>query len=232
MQAVILAAGRGERMRPLTLNTPKPLLKVAGKPLLNYLFDALPSEITSVVLVVKYLREKIERHCGTVFYRRQIMYVEGSDAGTAMSFLAAVPYIADERFLFLYGDELPSPDDVRACLKHPLSILCLRMENPHQHSVALLRADGTIAEIQEKPDQPTSHLVANGVMVLNQSIFSIPPILGADGEYRFTDMLNEFVQANRVMAVHSSTDIGGISTPADITRVESMLRNRGMCHIT
>lgn len=211
-------------MRPLTLQTPKTLLTVAGKPLLDYLFDALPSEITSVVLVVKYLREQIEKHCGSVFYGRPIRYVEGSLEGTAKSFLAAAPFIEDERFLFLYGDEFPFPEDVSACLTHPLSVLCLWMEDAREHGMALLRDDGTIAEIQEKPARPKSHLVANGVMALSRSIFSIPPTVGANGEYHFTDMLNRFVQRNRVTAVRSSSNIGGISTPADIERVERMLR--------
>ena len=107
MQVVILAAGEGVRMRPLTLTTPKPLLKVSGKVLLDYIFETLPPEVTEAVIVVKYLGEQIKAYCGESFHGRTIHYADGSDLGTAYSFLAAKPYVTEDRFLFLYGDEFP-----------------------------------------------------------------------------------------------------------------------------
>ncbi len=59
MKAVILAAGRGKRMMPLTTDTPKPLLKVAGKTLLDHTIGLLPTEVTEIVVVVNYLGEQI-----------------------------------------------------------------------------------------------------------------------------------------------------------------------------
>lgn len=225
MQVVILAAGEGVRMRPLTLTAPKPLLKVNGRALLDYIFDAFPDEITEAIIVVKYLGEQIKAYCGNNFHGRPITYADGSDLGTAYSFLAAAPHIHDDRFLFLYGDEFPDPDDIRECLKYPAAIVCWEMPDPWNHGVAMLRPDGTIAEILEKPEHPTTNLISDGVMVLNKKIFEYQPEKKPNGEYYFTSMVNQFVHGTPVVAVKSTQKIGGISTPADIERVEKLLKN-------
>ncbi len=223
MQAVILAAGEGTRMRPLTESTPKPLLVVAGKPILNYIFEALSGEVDEVVLVVRYLGEQIRAHCGDSFYGRRIVYAEGSPRGTAYSFLAAKPHLAPGRFLFFYGDELPSARDVASCLAHPASILCWEALDPWNHGVAVLAEDGTIKEMVEKPKQPPSNLITGGVMVLNHAIFDADPLVRVGSEIYFTDMVNQFAQHNPLHAVVSERKIGGISAPDDIARVEALL---------
>ena len=75
MQAVIMAAGEGRRMRPLTLELPKPLIKVAGKPILEHILDALPPEIDEVILVVGYKADMVKQHFGDSYHGRHIRYV-------------------------------------------------------------------------------------------------------------------------------------------------------------
>ena len=62
-------------MRPLTANTPKPMLKVAGKPLLHHLWEALPKEINEVILVVGYLSDQIKEYFGDEFMGRKVDYI-------------------------------------------------------------------------------------------------------------------------------------------------------------
>ncbi len=69
MQAVILAAGEGKRMRPLTLTTPKPLLHVADKQLLEHIIGALPDEIGEILLVIGYRGDLIQQHFGDLLDR-------------------------------------------------------------------------------------------------------------------------------------------------------------------
>lgn len=226
MKAVILAAGEGTRMRPLTLTTPKPLLRVAGKTLLDYIFETLPEEVDEVVIVVKYLGEQIKTHCGEIFHGRRIIYTEGSELGTAYSFLSAKLYLTEDRFLFIYGDEMPAGEDISACLKYPASILCFEVDDPWNHGVADLRPDGTIAGIDEKPSYPKGRLIANGVMVLNKKIFECIPTKGDKKEFFFSQMVDQFVKKERVYAVKTLRNFGGISTPADLARVESILLKR------
>jgi bifunctional UDP-N-acetylglucosamine pyrophosphorylase/glucosamine-1-phosphate N-acetyltransferase len=223
MQVVILAAGEGIRMRPLTLDTPKPLLKVAGKSFLDRLFEAFPDEIDEAIIVVRYLADKIKEHCGQEFYGRRVTYAEGSSLGNAHSFLAARPHLHDERFMFVQGDEFLDKEDFGSCLKYPLSVLCFELPDPWNHGVATLREDGSLAEIIEKPAHPAGNLVVNGLMILNQKIFQYEPLKNANGEFYFTSLLGQFIKDEKVMAVKAKRSFGGISTPADIKRVEKLL---------
>ncbi len=226
MKAIILAAGEGTRMRPLTLTKPKPLLEIAGKTLLDHIFEALPEEVDEAIIVVKYLGEQIKKYCGEVFHGRRITYVEGSDLGTAYSFLAAKPYLGDDRFLFIYGDELPAPEDIAVCLRYPASILCWEADDPWNHGVANLRPDGTILEIEEKPAEPKGRLIADGVMVLNKKIFDCVPAKGDKEEFFFSQMVNQFIKKENVQAVKSVWGIGGFSSPDDLERVTKSFLER------
>ena len=76
MQLVILAAGRGKRMKTLTENMPKPMLTVLGNDLLEHKISILPKEIDEVIIVIGYLGEKIKKHFGTNFKGKKISYVE------------------------------------------------------------------------------------------------------------------------------------------------------------
>lgn len=148
MKAIVLASGEGIRMRPLTLKTPKPLLKVNGKPIIDYVLESLPENITEVIIVIKYLGEQIEKHVGKTFKGKKITYVEGSDRGNAYSFLNTLPYLKNERFLLIYGDELPSFENVSRCLSKNLSVL-------------MFNKNGV--------------WIKDGVMVLNTDIFNYQP---------------------------------------------------------
>ena len=75
MQAIILAAGRGTRMGELTKETPKPMLKIKNKPILEYKLNALPEEITEVIFVIGYLGDAIKNYFGDFYNGRKIRYV-------------------------------------------------------------------------------------------------------------------------------------------------------------
>lgn len=226
MQCVVLAAGQGVRMRPLTLTTPKPLVKLNGVTLLDHIFTALPDEITEAVIVVGYLSEQIKTYCGECFHGRPIQYVEGSNQGSAYSFLAARSLIVDDRFLFLYGDEFPLRTDIVECLRYPSSVLCWEAPDPWNHGVAVLRPDGTIEKIVEKPRVAIGNLITDGVMVLPKQIFNYNPIPSVGGEFFLTHLVNQLVHDVSVTAVRSIQGIGGISTMADVNRLDYWLKHK------
>ncbi len=116
---------------PLTANTPKPLLEVRGVPLIDGVLDSLPDEIDEVIIVVKYLGDQIKKHVGKK-YRNilgreiKIKYVTGSDRGNLFSFLAVEKHLKDERFLLIYGDEIPTWSNIWKCMRKDLSVLTFR----------------------------------------------------------------------------------------------------------
>lgn len=224
MKAIILAAGEGTRMRPLTLETPKPLLKINDMPILGHIFEALPDEITDAIVVVRYLGGQIKEYLGATHGGRRVQYAEGSERGTAYSLKAAENFLGkDERFLFLYGDEFPFAENIKKCLARPLSVLVFESKTPETGGVALLRGDGTIAEIEEKPENPKSNMVADGIMVLNTTVFGYAPLPNKKGEYYLTSMVDQFVRQHPVHAVYAEKFFGDITTPDDLKRIEDLL---------
>ncbi len=224
MKAIILAAGRGERMRPLTDTTPKPMIKVLGRPILDYVFDALPGEIDEVIVVVKYLSDQIFNFLGREYRGKKIHYAQGSDKGTAYSFLAAKDFLKPgERFLLLHGDEFPERSDVEAVLKEPLGIIVFEYEFPKKAGVAQLDEDGYIIEIEEKPEFPKGNLVAGGIMVLTSDIFNYTPRPNAKGEYFFSSMVSQFAKGRKLKGIFSDHFMGDVTTLSDIPRIEKLI---------
>lgn len=223
MKAVILAAGQGQRMSPLTLKVPKPLLKVNGKPIIDYVLEAFPAEIDEVIIAVGYLGDQIKKHIGKKNRHMKVRYVQGSDKGTAYSFTAAKRYLKNERFLIVYGDDIPDQLDIKNCLAKDLSILVFKPQNPSAVGMAYLRKDGTIGKIIEKPKNSKSELAVSGVMVLNTNIFNYIPLL-RNGEFYFSSMADLFARNHKVIPVNATSFIGEITAPDDLIRAGNILK--------
>ncbi|MFH1759341.1 MAG: nucleotidyltransferase family protein [Patescibacteria group bacterium] len=199
MKAVILAAGRGSRMMPLSLVKPKPLIKVAGKPLIRHIVEKLPKEVDELILVVGYLQEQIRAYCGEEFCGRKVVYVEQKEQlGTGHALELCKDYLGDERFFVLCADDLHGAEDFASCLKHDLCLLTDEREDPRRFAVISLRENGSVGEIIEKPEKPTSCLVSTGVMMLDKRIFNYKAKAAANGEYHLPTMLHLMAQEHPV----------------------------------
>lgn len=124
MDVIVLAAGRGERLRPLTDTVPKPLIPVAGRGVLLRTLDILPPEIDRIILVVGYLQEQIRDAVGTEWKGRPVEYVslEALD-GTGPAVRACESIIRGERFLVLNGDDLYGQKDLEELVRHERGVL-------------------------------------------------------------------------------------------------------------
>lgn len=138
MKAMILAAGRGERMRPLTDHLPKPLLTVAGKPLIVHHIERLAAiGISDIVINIAYLGEKIRQALGDGSqWKVNIHYsVESEPLETAGALLHALPLLGDEPFLLVNGDVWTDIDF--AALRHielSTAMACLVLVNNPEHN--------------------------------------------------------------------------------------------------
>ena len=121
MDAILLAAGLGTRLRPHTLHTPKPLLPVRGRPILDWTLGALPATVDRVIVVVHYLAEQMESYLrGQTHFRDWVTVPQGNPRGTGDALRRCQPFVRSERFLVLNGDDLFGAADLaRAVAQQP-----------------------------------------------------------------------------------------------------------------
>ncbi len=210
-------------MLPLTQNTPKPLIKVCGKPVLQHIVEALPEEIDEIILVVNYLEEQIRAYCGSEFCGKRVLYVKQDDpaGGTGAALFEASPLLRG-RFLFMYADDIHGAKALKEVISHPYGMLAAWSDEPHHFGVLELHSDGTLLAIHEKPDQPTSNLINIGGMVLDTGIFSYEAGRSANGEVYVTDMVTAFAKDHPVTVVEQYVWIP-VGKPEDIIWAEECL---------
>lgn len=226
MKAIILAAGEGIRMRPLTLKTPKPLLRINGKPILEHIVSRLPDTIHEIILVVGYLGDKIRDYCGSEFLGKKVSYVEQEEkSGTYHALKLCEPLVVKgEKFLVLYADDIHGKNGIENCLQCERAILVKEVEDPRRFGVVRLNMDSSIGEIIEKPENPPSNLVSTGVLLLDSNIFDYEADANPNGEYYLTDALSEMIKdGHKVFAVKSSMWLP-VGYPEDIKKVGRALR--------
>lgn len=227
MKAIILAAGEGIRMRPLTSNKPKPLLEVAGKPLIYRLVSNLPKEVDGVVLVIGYLGDQIKNYCKDVFLGRKVNYVEQENArGTYHAVSLCQPHIhndKDKRFFVFYADDLLDAETINKMTKYERALVTQEMADPRRFGVVTLNEDDSIKEIIEKPDNPPSNLVLTNGLLLDYKIFQYPPLHTVNGEYYLSTAVAELAKHHKIMTVKANFWFP-IATPEDLEKAEKLLQ--------
>lgn len=223
MQCVLICAGKGTRMRPLTDKTAKPLIKVCGKPILDHIVEALPSEIDELVLVVGYLDEQIRKYCGKEYLGRPVTYVNQEDycGGTGDALMCAKDVVRG-KFLFMYSDDIHGKNALKEVIKKDHAMLAMASDTPELFGVLAVNEDGTLKEIIEKPENPSSNLVNIGGFVVDDSIFSYEVPVSHLGELLVTDILTAYAKDNPVTIIKQDLWLP-IGSPEHITEAERIL---------
>ena len=207
MQCVILAAGKGTRLRPLTDNTPKPLVKVAGKALLDHIVESLPSSVDELIIVTGYLGEQIREHCGEVFFGRKVTYIEQVEQKGTADALWLCKDLLKGRFLFMFADDLHGAGDIARATSYTRSMLTLTTDTPEKFGIVVRHPDGTLAEMID-------------------NIFKYDPLMGElNGEYYLTGVIREYARDYPIAVVEQSLWIP-IGYPEDIKKAEDILAAR------
>lgn len=207
MQAVILAAGRGERLRPLTDETPKPLLKVAGKPILEHNLDQLPSQIKEVIIVVNYLKEQIKHHFGKEFNGKKIIYVEQRERlGTAHALWSCKDFLKDDKFISMMGDDLYSKKDILECIKHDLCVFAKEINGPGRFGVVEVNKDGFLKHITDDFSSGSGSILVNiGFFVLNKRIFDYEMVRISSGELGLSQTVGRMAKDYPIKVVRATS---------------------------
>lgn len=188
MDAVLLAAGLGTRLRPHTLTTPKPLLAVQGRPILDWTLGALPASVNRVVVVVHYLADQVEAYLrGQKHFAQWAVVPQGEPRGTGDALRRCREQIRSEKFLVINGDDLFGAADLAELAACPAGVLVTEVQEPKRFGIAFLKPDGTLEKLLEKPDLPPPQLANTGAYIFPREVFDIEIGLSPRGEYEITD---------------------------------------------
>ena len=226
MQCIILAAGKGTRLRPLTEHTPKPLVKVASKTLLDHIVEAMPSAVDELIIVTGYLEAQIRDYCGQEFHGKKVTYVHQADQKGTGHALWLCKDLIKGRFLFMFADDLHGSQDIARAASYTRSMLTLTTDTPERFGIVVRHPDGTLAEMIEKPEHPPSNLASTGVMVLDQHIFEFELKVEKNGEFYLTDVIAEYAKQYPIAVVEQQLWIP-IGYPEDIAKANAIIASLG-----
>jgi UDP-N-acetylglucosamine diphosphorylase / glucose-1-phosphate thymidylyltransferase / UDP-N-acetylgalactosamine diphosphorylase / glucosamine-1-phosphate N-acetyltransferase / galactosamine-1-phosphate N-acetyltransferase len=169
MQAVILAAGEGKRVRPLTWSRPKAMIPVANRPIIAYTIDALVKNgIREIIVVVGYRKEQVTRYLNQLDLPVTVV-VQEKQLGTAHALAQAKPEIHGD-FLLLPGDNYIDAQSI-ARIKDIKNAILVK-EHPHPSNFGVVTvSDGRAESIVEKPEHAASFQVSTGIYSLTKEIF-------------------------------------------------------------
>lgn len=217
MRAMILAAGKGERMRPLTLHTPKPLIPVAGVPLIEYHLRALAQAgVTEVVINHAWLGDRIEAHLGDgARFGLQIVYSkESQPLETGGGIYQALPLLGADPFILINGDVFTDYDF--AVLQKPLQGLAhlVLINNPEHH----LEGDFSLEEGRVLAPT-TATLTYSGIAVLHPKLFA-----GCQaGAFKLAPLLRQAIAQGQVSGEQFNGCWIDVGTPERLAAAQAVL---------
>jgi bifunctional UDP-N-acetylglucosamine pyrophosphorylase/glucosamine-1-phosphate N-acetyltransferase len=188
MDAIILAAGLGTRLRPHTEKTPKPLLPIQGRPILDWTLGALPDSVERVVVVVNYLAEQIEEYLkGQKHIADWVTVRQEVPRGTGDALRTCRGQVRAERFLVLNGDDLFGAADLARLVGRPAGLLAYPVNEPEKFGVVFAKPDGTLDQLVEKKPLPPPQMANIGAYLFPKRALDIDLPLSPRGEYEITD---------------------------------------------
>jgi len=203
MKCVILAAGEGNRMHPLTYSRPKVMLPIAGKPILEWnLLNARAAGLKDFIFVVSYKSEMVREYFGNGKpWNVKINYVnQGKTMGTAHAIGTVEPFVNE--CIALCGDTIFGPNDIKHIIQKGTKIGLLRIDNPTDYGMVELKGNH-VKKIYEKMEHPSSNIINAGIYHFNKHIFdSIRKTEKSPrGEFEITDSINMLISKESIDGV-------------------------------
>lgn len=228
MECVILVAGKGTRLKPLTDTLPKTLLDVHGQPILAHLLDRLPEKIDRVHLVTGYLGQKIRAFIEKYpTGGRNITTVQSHQlTGSAASFWSVKDHLSslpDDPFLVLFGDDLYTEEDLSIITNIGFAIgVQTRMNDDERVLTATTDKEGIFhGFVRVYGEQPKQ--IATGAFVINRRIFDYPQVQIRTGEYGLPQTIAAFAEQRPIpMQVVELPGWRQINTIEDLERVNRL----------
>ena len=236
MKAVVLAAGEGTRLRPLTEDKPKGMVEVDGKPILTHCFEQLAElGADELVVVVGYRKQDIIDHYGDAFEGNPITYAHQRDQqGLAHALLKVEEHIDDD-FMLILGDNIfdANLEDVVRRQQEDRADAAFLVEEvdrdeASRYGVCDTNKYGEVTDVVEKPEDPPSNLVMTGFYTFSPAIFHACHLVQPSnrGEYEISEAIDLLIQSGRTI---DAIGIEGwrvdVGYPEDQERAESRLQD-------
>ncbi|QLH75318.1 MAG: NTP transferase domain-containing protein [Methanomassiliicoccales archaeon] len=225
MQAVVLAAGEGTRLRPFTLARPKVMIPIGNKPILEFVVEALVANgIKDIVMVVGYKKERIMSFFGDGSrFGAQITYIiQDKQLGTAH----AMTYLKDKikgRFLVLPGDNIIDKEMVASllALKEGNSILVTESDEPSKYGVVSIQ-DERIRSLEEKPIDGAGNIISTGLYNFEPSMLGLIEQGVRNGKYGISDVLKSLLGQVEIKAIFGNGQWDDAVYPWDLIRLNEI----------
>ncbi|WP_298670391.1 bifunctional sugar-1-phosphate nucleotidylyltransferase/acetyltransferase [uncultured Methanofollis sp.] len=215
MQAVILAAGEGKRLRPLTHTMPKAMVPVANRPILEYIIRALEKNgIREIIVVVGYKKEHVIRHLNTLDVPVRVV-VQEKQLGTAHALACAAPLITGD-FLLLPGDNYVDTASIARIMREKNAVLTWEHPHPSNFGVLVIK-DGLVKEVIEKPQEAPGFTVSTGIFSLD------PSFLRYLEETEIPDAVNRMIRAGTPLKAVAAADWQDAVYPWDLLKLNAAL---------
>lgn len=230
MKVVVLAAGKGTRMLPLTKDVPKVLVEVNKKPFLYYVFSNLiKAGYDQIGLVVSYKKEKIEKFLKEYGFSATLID-QKEPLGTGHAVNSAKDFVGEEQFIVINGDNLYSTDDIEQINNEDeYCYICgIKSKTPEKYGV-LLADDGFLKEIVEKPKKFVGDLVNTGLYKFTSEVFKELAKVKKNekGEYYLTDAVTALAKKKKVKVAKINDFWLDLGSPEDVPIVEKKLKSIG-----
>ena len=222
MQAVILAAGRGTRMRPLTYDIPKAMLPLRGKPILEYTLSFLPSFVDEIIIVINYLGEHIQEYFGEKFNGRKITYILQDKLNGTGGAIHNCRHLLRDKFLVIMGDDLYHKKDIENACNYDLCALAYEVEDPTRFGVFRIDDNSNLLEVVEKPETKDNKMANIGVYTLSKKFFDYDLVPVSQAEFGLPQTLAKMAKDYPVKILKAKL-WHPIGYPEDLQKAEEVL---------
>lgn len=221
MKAIILAAGEGTRLRPLTNKKPKVMVELAGKPIVEHNLEKLPEELDEIIFVVNYKKEQIINYFGNSFAGKKITYIEQEKLDGTGGAVDRCRDLVDSKFLVLMGDNVYTKKDIERCLEYENSMLVVEKDGPIAGGNVVVDENDKLLEIQEGKHE--GKILFNAALhVISPEYFDYEPVEWKPGEFGLPQTIVKMAQDHDVKIVKTDNWLQ-INTIEELEEAEKQL---------
>src|SRR3989338_9439416 len=230
MKALILAAGKGTRMLPLTVDMPKVLIEINGKPFLWYVLEHLrKAGISEFGIIVNHKKEKIKDFLEQ-YNLHAFLIDQPEPLGTGNAVKQAQSFCGNDHFIIVSGDNLYSVQDLQFIQKKDAFCYIAGTEVPDWQKYGVLVTGGEwLIKIMEKPKEFVGNLVNTGLYQCTADIWAaLDKIkISPRGEYEFTDALSILAVSGKVKILKLQDYWLDLGCTEDIVKIEQFIKEKG-----